>query len=121
MLFRGCRLQPHLRLAIAQRDVAPFRIGAQVEFAARRLGPDVFPDQLPERSLSIQKPFQVFAIGAYLDQASRAAIERPVVDLRRSRDLELVLQLRVVLRRHASLLSGGLVAHIHGALDLEYG
>src|SRR5579864_2255604 len=51
VLFRGRRLQPHLRLAIAQRDVAPFWIGAQVEFAARRLGPDIFPDQLPECGL----------------------------------------------------------------------
>ena len=66
VLFRGRCLQPHLRFAIAQRDLAPFRIGAEVEFAARRLGPDVVLDQLPERGLGIQKPLQVFAIGAYL-------------------------------------------------------
>jgi hypothetical protein len=43
------------------------------------------------------------------------------VDLGCPRNLELVLQLRVVLRLHASLLSGCLIAHIHRALDLEYG
>ena len=92
-----------------------------VEFAARRLGPDVFSYQLPERSFGIQEPLHVFAIGANPDQASRAAIERPVMDLFRPRDLELVLQLRVVLRWHASLSSGCLVAPIHGALDLQDG
>ncbi len=66
VLFRGCRLQPHLRFAIAQRDLAPFRIGAQVEFAARRLGPDVVPDQLPERASASNSRFRYSRSGRTL-------------------------------------------------------
>jgi len=58
-------------------------------------------------------------VGTHPDQASRTTIKRPVVDLRRLRDLKLVLQLRVVLGRHFSLLRNYSVAQTHGALDLQ--
>ena len=84
--------------------MTPFRIRAQIQFLVGQFGPAVFLHQLPERGLCLYQPLRVCFVRAYFDQDSIGPVEGPVVRLFCSRDLQLMLELRMVLGRDTTFL-----------------